>query len=87
MVKQPESRPGAFTHRQLGLNFKETIGLVVLAIGVDGAIEKLSARITLWPDFQTTVGYGVVLGGVTGFIPDGIVPYGGVERIELILEG
>ena len=79
MVEQPESRPGAFTYRKLGLDFKETIGLVVLAIRVDGTVEKFSARITLWPDFQTTVGYGVILGGITGFIPDGIVPHGSVE--------
>ena len=79
MVEQPESRPSTFTHRELGLDFKETIGLVVLAIRVDGTVEKFSARITLRPNLQTAVGHCIVFGGITGFIPDGIVPYGGVE--------
>ncbi len=79
MIEQPEGRPSAPTHWELGFDFEETIGLIVLAVRVNRAIEKFAARITLRPDFQTAVRYGVVLGGITGFIPDRIIPHGGVE--------
>ncbi len=79
MIEQPKGRPGTSTHRELGFDFEETIGLIVLAVCVDSTVKKFSARITLRPDFETAVGYGVVLGGITGFIPDRIIPHGGVE--------
>ena len=79
MIEQPEGWPGASSHRELGLNLEKTIGLIVLAIRINGTVEKSSARIALWPDFQSTVGHGIVLGGITGFVPYGVVPNGGIE--------
>jgi hypothetical protein len=64
MVEQPECGPGAFANRQLGFDLEVAIGLVILAIGVDGAVEELTGAVTLRPDFQLAVFNIVVLGVV-----------------------
>ena len=80
MIKQPKRRPSTLTNRKLGFDFKEAVGLIVLAIGIDGAVEEFAAGITLRPDFQATVRHRIVLGGVGSLIPDLVIPLGRIER-------
>ncbi len=55
MIEQPEGRPSSLAYRQLGFDLEVAVGLVVLAIGVYGAVEKLTGCVTLWPNLQTAI--------------------------------
>lgn len=79
MIKQPERRPGPLAHRQLGFDFKEAIGLVVLAIGINSAVEEFTASVALRPNLQAAVRYRIVLGRVGCFVPDLVIPLGGIQ--------
>jgi len=87
VVVEPECWPGTLADGKLGFHLEITVGLVELAIGIDGAVEEVARCVALRPDLQHAVFDRVVFGCVTGLIPDVVVPDTGIEAVEVIREG